>query len=140
MYKARQGRGYPANFPYLLAHFKCETCAVTLDASTYSTSKHVQDKGYHTKNQQESEVILTSTTTCSPLKWQYCDPSDVVLPDISRHATCLARVSQPKKKRRKSKKDKRTVITDPAPSDTPPLVLVEAPRLVHPPQYQMHID
>jgi hypothetical protein len=59
MYKSREGRGYPANFPSLLAHFKCETCAVTLGARTYRTSKRVQDKGYHTKRQQESEVILT---------------------------------------------------------------------------------
>jgi hypothetical protein len=27
MYRSREGRGYPANFPSLLAHFKCETCA-----------------------------------------------------------------------------------------------------------------
>jgi hypothetical protein len=67
MYKARQGRGYPANFPSLLAHFKCETCAVTLGARTYRTSKRVKEKGYHTKRQQESEVI----------------------PDISRHAICF---------------------------------------------------
>jgi hypothetical protein len=66
MYKGRQGRGYPANFPSLLAHFKCETCAVTLGARTYRTSKRVKDKGYHTQRQQESEVIPTSTTTCSP--------------------------------------------------------------------------
>jgi hypothetical protein len=64
MYKAREGRGNPANFPSLLAHFKCETCAVTLCAHTYRTSKRVQDKGYHTKRQQESEVILTSTSKC----------------------------------------------------------------------------
>jgi hypothetical protein len=44
MYKSREGRGYPANFPSLLAHFKCETCAVTLGARTYRTSKRVQDK------------------------------------------------------------------------------------------------
>ena len=35
-----------------------ETCAVTLGARTYRTSKRVQDKGYHTKRQQESEVNL----------------------------------------------------------------------------------
>ena len=58
MYKSREGRKYPANFPSLLAHFKCETCAVTLGARTYRTSKRVQDKGYHTKRQQESEVNL----------------------------------------------------------------------------------
>ena len=63
MYKSREGRGYPANFPSLLAHFKCETCTVTLGARTYRTSKRVQDKGYHTKCHQESEVILTSATT-----------------------------------------------------------------------------
>ena len=57
-YKSRGGRGYPANFPSLLAHFKCQTCAVTLGARTYRTSKRVQDKGYHTKRQQESEVNL----------------------------------------------------------------------------------
>jgi hypothetical protein len=49
LYKSREGRGYPANFPSLLAHFKCETCAVTLGARAYRTSKRVQDKGYHTK-------------------------------------------------------------------------------------------
>jgi hypothetical protein len=72
MYKSREGRGYPANFPSLFAHFKCETCAVTLGARTYSTSKRVQDKGYHTNRQQESKVILTSTSTCSPLKCACC--------------------------------------------------------------------
>jgi hypothetical protein len=104
MYKFREGRGYPANFPSLLAHFKCETCAVTLGARTYRTSKRVQDKGYHTKRQQESEVILTSTSTCLPLKCACCAPSEGGLPDTSRQATCLARASQSKKKRRKSKK------------------------------------
>jgi len=58
-----EGRGYPAKLSSLLAHFKCETCAVTLGARTYYASKCVQDKGYHTKRRQESEVILTSTTT-----------------------------------------------------------------------------
>jgi len=32
--------------------------------------------GYHTKPQQESEVILTSTSTCSPLKCACCAPSE----------------------------------------------------------------
>jgi hypothetical protein len=131
MYKSREGRGYPANFPSLLAHFKCETCAVTLGARTYRTSKRVQDKGYHTKRQQESEVILTSTTTCSPLKCACCAPSEGGLPDTSRQATCLARASQPKKKRRKSKKAKGTVIAARAEASPPPLVAVVAPRLVH---------
>ncbi len=63
-----------------------------------------------------------------------------MFPDISRHATCLARASQPKKKRRKSKKAKGTVIAAPAPAAAPPWVAVEAPRLVHPPQHRMHID
>ena len=67
MYKARQGRGYPANFPSLLAHFKCETCDVTLvttlGARSYRTSKRVKDKGYHTHRLLKSEVIPTSTTT-----------------------------------------------------------------------------
>ena len=67
-------------------------------------------------------------------------PSEAVLPDISRHATCLARASQPKKNRRKSKKAKGTVIAAPAPAAAPPLVALEAPRLVHPPQHRMHID
>ena len=67
-------------------------------------------------------------------------PSEAVLPDISRHATCLARASQPKKNRRKSKKAKGTVIAAPAPAAAPPLVAVEAPRLVHPPQHRMHVD
>jgi hypothetical protein len=95
MYKSRKGRGYPSNFPSLLAHFKCETCAVTLGARTYRTSKCVQDKGYHTKRQQESEVILTSTSTCSPLKCACCAPSEGWLPDTCCQATCLPlRVSQ----------------------------------------------
>jgi hypothetical protein len=140
MYKSREGRGYPANFPSLLAHFKCETCAVTLGARTYRTSKRVQDKGYHTKRQQESEVTLISTITCSPLKCPCCAPSEAGLPDISRQATCLARASQPKKKSRKSKKAKGTVIAAPAEASAPPLVAVVAPRLVHPPQHRMHID
>ena len=128
MYKARQGRGYPANFPSLLAHFKCETCAVTLGARTYRTSKRVKEKGYHTKRQQDSEVI----------------------PDISRHAICLARASEPKekdsepkKKRRKSKKIKKAkepVIAAPALDAAPLLAAGVAPRLVHPPQHRMHID
>ena len=70
-------------------------CAVTLGAHTYRTSKRVQDKGYHTKSQQESEDILASTTTCSPLKCPCCAPSEGGLPDTSRQATCLARASQP---------------------------------------------
>ena len=114
MYKARQGRGYPANFPSLLAHFKCETCAVTLGARSYRTSKRVKDKGYHTKRQQESEVI----------------------PDISRHTICLARASKPKKKRRKSKKIKKAkepVIAAPVLDAAPLLAAGVAPRLVHPP-------
>jgi len=114
----------PAHFPSLLAHFKCETCAVTLGARDYRTSKHVQDKGYHTKRQQESEVILTSTTTCSPLKCPCCAPSEAGLQDTSRQATCLARASQPKKKRRKSKKAKGTVIAAPAAAAAPPLMAV----------------
>ena len=128
MYKARQGRGYPANFPSLLAHFKCETCAVTLGARTYRTSKRVKEKGYHTKRKQEPEVI----------------------PDISRHAICLARASEPKekdsepkKKRRKSKKIKKAkepVIAAPALDAAPLLAAGVAPRLVHPPQHRMHID
>ncbi len=118
MYKARQGRGYPANFPSLLAHFKCETCAVTLGARSYRTSKLVKNKGYHTKRQQESEVI----------------------PDISLHAICLARASKPKKKRRKPKKAKEPVIAAPALDAAPLLVAGVAPRLVHPPQHRMHID
>jgi hypothetical protein len=95
--RANQGRGYPANFPFLLAHFKCETCAVTLGARTYRTSKRVQDKGYNTKRQQESEVILTSTITCSPLKCACCAPSEGGLPDTSRRVRLHAwpvRVSQ----------------------------------------------
>ena len=130
MYKARQGRGYPANFPSLLAHFKCETCAVTLGARTYRTSKRVKEKGYHTKRQQEQE--------------------SEVIPDISRHAICLARASEPKekgsepkKKRRKSKKIKKAkepVIAAPALDAAPPLAAGVAPRLVHPPQHRMHID
>ena len=134
MYKARQGRGYPANFPSLLAHFKCETCAVTLGARSYRTSKRVKDKGYHTQRQQESEVIPTSTTTCSPLECPCCAPSDREPPDISRHAICLARASKPKKKRRKSKKVKKAkepVIAAPALDTAPLLAAGVAPRLVH---------
>jgi hypothetical protein len=78
----------------------------------------VKDKGYHTKRQQESEVI----------------------PDISRHAICLARASKPKKKRRKPKKAKEPVIAAPALDAAPLLVAGVAPRLVHPPQHRMHID
>jgi hypothetical protein len=136
MYKSREGRGYPANFPSLLAQFKCETCAVTLGVRTYRTSKRVQDKGYHTKRQQESEVIRTSTITCSPLKCACCGG----LPDTSRQATPLARASQPEKKRRKYKKAKGTVIAAPAEASASPLVAVVAPRLVHPPQHLIHID
>jgi hypothetical protein len=113
---------------------------VTLGARTYRTSKRVQDKGYHTKRQQESEVFLTSTITYSPLKCARCAPSEGGLPDTSRQATCLARANQPKKKRRKSKKAKGTVIAAPAETSAPPLVAVVAPRLVHPPQHRMHID
>jgi hypothetical protein len=140
MYKSRGGQGNPANFSSLLAHFKCETCAVTLGARTYRTSKRVQDKDYHTKRQQESEVILTSTSTCLPLKCACCAPSEGGLPDTSRQATCLARGSQPKKKRRKSKKAKGTIIAAPAEASAPPLVAVVAPRLVHPPQHRIMIS
>ena len=51
----------------------------------------------------------------------------------------MARASQPKKNRRKSKKAKGTVIAAPAEASDPPVVAV-APRLVHPPQHRMHID
>ena len=149
MYKARQRLGHPANFPSLLAHFKCETCAVTLGARSYRTSKRRtraitriasrKDKGYHTHRQQESEVIPTSTTTSSPLECPCCAPSDREPPDISRHAICLA-ASKPKKKRRKSKKAKEPVITAPALDAAPLLAAGVAPCLVHPPQHRMHID
>jgi hypothetical protein len=56
------------------------------------------------------------------------------------HSTCLARASQPKKKRRKSKKAKGTVIAAPDEASAPPLVADVAPRLVHSPQHRMHID
>jgi hypothetical protein len=105
MYKARQGRGYPANFPSLLAHFKCETCAVTLGARTYRTSKRVKEKGYHTKRQQEQE--------------------SEVIPDISRHAICLARASEPKEKDSEPKKKRRLrrprSLLSPLQLSTPPL-------------------
>ena len=131
MYKARKGRGYPTNFPSLLAHFKCETCAVTLGAHSYRTRKRVKDKGYHTQRQQESEVIPTSTTTCSPLECPCCAPSEREPPDISRHAICLA-ASKPKKKRRKSKKAKEPLIAAPALDAAPHLAAGVAPRLIHP--------
>jgi hypothetical protein len=76
MYKSREGRGYPANFKSLLAHFKCEICAITRGARTYRTSKHVQEKGYHTKRKQDSEDILAPMTACSPLECPDCDPSE----------------------------------------------------------------
>jgi hypothetical protein len=88
----------------------------------------VKDKGYHTQRQQESEVIPTSTTTCSPLECPCCAPSDREPPDISRHAICLARASKPKKKRRKSKKAKPPVIAAPALDAAPPLAAGVAPR------------
>jgi hypothetical protein len=76
----------------------------------------------------------------SPLKCPCCDSSDEGLHDTSRQAACLARASQPKKKRRKSKKAKGTVIAAPAEAAAPELVAVAPPRLVHPPQHRMHID
>jgi hypothetical protein len=113
------------NFPSLLAHFKCETCAITRGARTYRTSKRVQEKGYHTKQKQDSEDILDilrhshavigvlslgmrhshavigarlHLRLChSPLEFPDCDPSEGGLQDISRQATCLARASQPSK-------------------------------------------
>jgi len=108
-----------------------ETCAVTLGAHSYRTSKCVKDKGYHTQRQQESEVIPTSTTTCSPLECPCCAPSEREPPDISRHAICLA-ASKPKKKRRKSKKAKEPLIAAPALDAAPPLAAGVAPRLIHP--------
>jgi hypothetical protein len=101
MYKSREGRGYPVNFPSLLAHFKCATCAITRCARTYRTSKRVQEKGYHTKRKQDSEDILAPMTACLPLECPDYDPSERGLQDISRQATCLACASQPKKKRRR---------------------------------------
>ena len=47
IFKARKGRGFPANFLAHLQHFKCETCAVTAGARAYRQSKRVQEKGYH---------------------------------------------------------------------------------------------
>ena len=44
-----------------------ETCAVTLGAHSYRTSKCVKDKGYHTQRQQESKVIPTSTASRVPV-------------------------------------------------------------------------
>jgi hypothetical protein len=94
-------KGYPVNFPSLLAHFKCATCAITRCARTYRTSKRVQEKGYHTKRKQDSEDILAPMTACLPLECPDYDPSERGLQDISRQATCLACASQPKKKRRR---------------------------------------
>jgi hypothetical protein len=132
MYKSREGRGYPVNFPSLLAHFKCETCAITRGARTYCTGKRVQEKGYHTKRKQDSKDILAPMTACSPLECHDCDPSEGGLQDIFRQATCLARASQPtKKKRRKSKKAKGAVIAAPAEAAAPDMAAVAQPRLVH---------
>jgi hypothetical protein len=141
MYKSREGRGYPANFSSLLAHFKCETCAITRGARTYGTSKRVQDKGYHTEHKQDSEDILAPMTGCSPLKCPDCDPGEGGLQDISRQARCLARASQPKKKqKRRSKKAKGAVIAAAVEAAAPDMAAVAPPRLVHPPQHRMHID
>ena len=141
MYKSREGRWYPANFPSLLAHFKCETCAITRGARTYRTSKRVQEKGYHTKHKQDSEDILALMTACSPLECPDCDPSEGGLQDISRQSTSLARASQPKKeKRRKSTKAKGAVIAAPTETAASDMAAVAPPRLVHPPQHRMHID
>jgi hypothetical protein len=141
MYKSREGRGYPVNFPSLLAHFKCETCAITRGARTYRTSKHVKEKGYHTKRKQDSEDILAPMTVYSPLECPDCDPSEGGLQDISRQAKCLALASQPKKKkRRNSKKAKGAVIAAPDEAAAPDMAVVAPPRLVHPPQHRMHIS
>jgi len=157
------------NFPSLLAHFKCETCAITRGARTYRTSKRVQEKGYHTKQKQDSEDILDilrhshavigvlslgmrhshavigarlHLRLChSPLEFPDCDPSEGGLQDISRQATCLARASQPKKKkRRKSKQAKGAVIAASVEAAVPNMAAVAPPRLMHPPQHRMHID
>ena len=52
----------------------------------------------------------------------------------------FGRASQPKNKKRKSKKAKGTVIADPAEAPALPLMAVVPPRLVHPPEHRMHID
>jgi hypothetical protein len=54
-----------------------------------------------------------------------------------RQATCLARASQPKKKKwRKSKKAKGAVLAEAA---APDIAAVAPTHLVHPPQHRMHI-
>jgi hypothetical protein len=68
MYKSREGRGYPVNFPSLLVHFKCETCVITRGAHTYRTSKRVREKGCHTKRKHDPEDILAPMTACSALE------------------------------------------------------------------------
>ena len=55
IFKARKGRGFPANFLAHLQHFKCETCAVTAGARAYRQSKRVQEKGYHKKGEKAAQ-------------------------------------------------------------------------------------
>jgi hypothetical protein len=122
MYKSREGRRYPANFLSLLAHFKCETCAVTLGARTYRTSKRVQDKDYHTKRQQESEVILTSTSTCSPPRVMRLYTAACLI-----KSSCLIRPALYLIAARKSTSLKEP--SDPAPAFSLPLSQAPQPRL-----------
>ena len=88
MYKSREGRGYPANFPSLLANVKCETCAVTLHLSdNLARAPIVQVNAYRTR-------AITQSVGRNPR-------------------------SQPKKKKRNSKKAKGTVIAAPAEASAP---------------------
>jgi hypothetical protein len=126
---------------YACAMIETGTRHTILICSCTNPEKVADRKGYHTKRKQDSEAIFAPMTACSPFECPDCDPSEVGLQDISRQATCLARASQPKKKkRRKSKKAKGAVIAAPAEATAPDMAAVPPPRLVHPPQHRMHID
>ena len=87
---------------YACAMIETGTRHTILICSCTNPEKVADRKGYHTKRKQDSEAILAPMTACSPFECPDCDPSEVGLQDISRQATCLARASQPKKKKRRS--------------------------------------
>ena len=119
IFKARQGRGFPANFLAHLQHFKCETCAVTSGARAYRQSKRVQEKGYHKNGKQAAQ----SATNKSEVGTKTA-PCDVT-------CACCATTDGA---------DAQMECFTNAASNAHNQEPADRPRLVHAPKHRMHID
>ena len=119
IFKARRGRGFPANFLAHLQHFKCETCAVTAGARAYRQSKRVQEKGYHKKGENAAKSatdrsqVGTDMASCDAA-CACCATTD----GADAHIECFTNAASNAHNQ------------EPA----------QQPRLVHAPKHRMHID